>query len=266
MRPGPKPNPFLESMTSGGVRKGFWLSLGSAGVAEVAAGAGFDFVVLDSEHSPVEAAGILAQMRVLDSLGVHPVVRPVWKDAHILKKFLDIGAQTLLIPYVETAEEMRTVVAATRYPPEGERGVSMAHRSNAWGRDAGYFDRAAGQLCLIPQIETRKGMRNLDEILAVDGVGAVFVGPADLSADLGHPGKPGHPDLVAALRRIAEACTRAGMGWGTLVADAAQARERFEMGAAFVAAGTDSGAIRVVTDAAMAALSGIDDRRAMTGR
>lgn len=233
---------------------GIWLSCGSATVAEIAGGAGFDFAVIDTEHAPNTVTDVLDQLRVLRSLGVDAIVRPAANDPIEIRRFLDIGAQTLLIPMVHAAEAARSAVAAACYPPHGIRGVSMAHRANAYGRDRSYLGAANADICLIPQIETRQAVANLDDILAVDGVAAVFVGPADLSADMGHLGQPEHPEIDAVLALVSSKAEAAGKRFGTLVAGADRARARRDIGAGFVAAATDIGLLRQETDRLVAAL------------
>lgn len=241
-------NRFKARLKSAHCQTGFWLSTASANVAEISAGAGFDFIVIDAEHSPNTVPTVLEQMRAVAPYEVDVLVRPRSLDAGELKQYLDIGSQNILIPFVETPEQAEEAVVACFYPPRGKRGVSMAHRSNSFGRNPAYFERAGRELCIIPQIETQLAMENLEKIASVDGVSALFVGPADLAADLGHVGQPNHPDLLDAIRDIAKRCANIGMPFGTLVPNAEQAADRRALGASFVAAGTDSGVIRSETD------------------
>lgn len=254
-------NRFSERLRGGGCQIGIWLSCASTTVTEIAAGAGFDFAVIDTEHSPNSLTDVLDQLRVLRSLDVDAIVRPAANDPIEIRRFLDIGAQTLLIPMVHTAAAARDAVAAARYPPHGIRGVSMAHRANAYGRNRSYLGTAGADICIIPQIETRQAVANLDDILAVDGVTAIFVGPADLSADMGHLGQPDHPQIDAVLASVSSKAEAAGKRFGTLVAGAERARARRNIGAGFVAAATDIGLLRQTTDDLVAALGTFGARK-----
>lgn len=247
-------NRFLTRLRAGGCQTGFWLSSACATVTEVAGGAGFDFAVIDAEHSPNTIVTILDQMRALEAVSVDPVVRPASNDTIEIRRCLDIGARTILVPLVNTAEEARAAVAATRYPPAGIRGVSMGHRAFGYGRRADYFAVADREICVVPQIETLEAVANLEAIAAVDGIAAVFVGPADLTADMGLIGQTDHEDYRSLLADIAGRCAALGIRFGTLVANADQARARRAAGAGFVAVGTDIGVLRQATDALVAGL------------
>ena len=159
--------------------------------AEICAGAGFDWLVIDGEHAPNDVRSVLAQLQAVAPYPVHPVVRPLSGDVNLIKQMLDIGAQTLLIPMVESAAQARQLVSAMRYPPEGIRGIGAAlARAARWDRIPNYVHEANAQMCLLVQVETRKGLENLEAIAGVEGVDGVFIGPADLSAAMGHPGNP----------------------------------------------------------------------------
>jgi 4-hydroxy-2-oxoheptanedioate aldolase len=170
-----------------------------------------------------------------------PVIRPVIGDTALIKQVLDIGAQTLLIPMVESAAQAQELVKAVHYPPKGVRGVGSAlARASRWNSIAGYLDHADEQICLLVQIENREGLANLDAIAAVEGVDGVFIGPADLSASMGHRGNPGHPEVQAAIEDAIARIRKAGKAAGILSADQALARRYIELGAAFVAVGVDT--------------------------
>jgi 4-hydroxy-2-oxoheptanedioate aldolase len=234
------PNPFKHAIAAGRQQIGLWVSLASAYSAEIVAGAGFDWLVIDTEHSPNEVDTTLAQLQVVAAYPVAAVVRPAWNDKVLIKRHLDIGAQTLLIPYVQTAEEARAAVAAMRYPTEGVRGVAGTTRASRYGRVEDYAKRAASELCLLVQIETREGLANLEAIAGVEGVDGVFIGPADLAAGLGHLGDIGHAEVQAAIRdaigRI-RACRKPA---GILATDEASTRRYMEWGTTFTAVGLDA--------------------------
>ena len=205
---------------------GTFLSLGSPAVAELAAECGFDWVLIDMEHTPSELPIVQQQLQALAGSPVSPMVRPPWNDTVIIKRLLDLGVQTLIIPFVETAEEARRAVEATRYPPGGVRGVSTNTRANRFGRVPDYFARVEQEMCVIVQIESRRGIENLDAIARVDGLDGLFIGPQDLAAGHGHLGNPAHPEVQAV---IADAITRiraAGKAAGILAFAEADARHR----------------------------------------
>jgi 4-hydroxy-2-oxoheptanedioate aldolase len=236
-----KINKFKAALKNGGPAQiGLWLGLADPVCAEICAGAGFDWLLIDGEHAPNDIQSILAQLQAVAAYPVHPIVRPVEGDIQLIKRLLDIGVQTLLIPMVETAEQARHLVACMRYPPVGIRGVGVAlARASQWNRIPNYLHEANDQMCLLVQIETRLGLKNLDSIAAVEGVDGVFIGPADLSAALGHLGDPGHPDVQMAIdnaiRRICVGCDAAGI----LSTDETKARHYLSLGCKFVAVGLE---------------------------
>ncbi len=247
------PNSFKTAIAAGRQQIGLWSSLCSNIATEIIGGSGFDWIVLDTEHAPNEIPGLLQQLQALAaSLTVEPVVRVAWNDAVTIKRVLDIGARTLLIPFVQNAEEARLAVAATRYPPQGIRGVSVGPRANRYGRVAGYHHVAHENICVIVQIETRSACAEIEAIAAVEGVDGIFIGPSDLAADLGHLANPRHPDVQTA---IADACARiraAGKGAGMLTGDPEEACRYLAAGFTFVAMGSDAGVLANAT-AALAA-------------
>ncbi|MBC7209543.1 MAG: 2-keto-3-deoxy-L-rhamnonate aldolase, partial [Pseudomonas sp.] len=192
-------NTFKQRLRTGQAQIGLWLGLADPYCAELAANAGFDWLLLDGEHAPNDLRGLLGQLQAVAPYPAQPIVRPVIGDTALIKQLLDIGAQTLLVPMVESAEQARQLVRAMRYPPHGVRGVGSAlARASRWNSLPGYLDQADEQMCLLVQVENREGLANLDAICAVEGVDGVFIGPADLSADMGHRGNPGHPEVRGA--------------------------------------------------------------------
>ena len=234
-------NTFKQRLQSGQPQIGLWLGLADAYCAELAANAGFDWLLLDGEHAPNDLRSLLAQLQAIAPYPAQPIIRPPIGDAALIKQLLDIGAQTLLVPMVESAEQAAGLVRAMRYPPAGIRGVGSAlARASRWNSIPGYLDRADEQMCLLVQIENLDGLANLDAIAAVDGVDGVFIGPADLSAAMGHRGNPGHPDVQAAIEDAIVRIGKAGKAAGILSADQPLARRYLELGAKFVAVGVDT--------------------------
>ena len=242
-------NRFKQGLREGRQLVGLWSSLSSAAATEILADSGFDWILIDTEHAPNETPMVADQLRAASLGTASPVVRPAWNDQVILKRLLDVGVQTLLVPFVQNADEAARAVAATRYPPRGIRGVASVHRANRYGRVAGYFDRADDEICVLVQLETRAAVDALEEIAAVDGVDAVFIGPSDLAASLGHLGHNAHPDVR---QTIEDACQRAHAikkPSGILAPIESDARMYLDMGFAFVAVGSDVVVLRKGCDA-----------------
>ncbi|MNZ06412.1 4-hydroxy-2-oxo-heptane-1,7-dioate aldolase [compost metagenome] len=234
-------NAFKQRLQSGEAQIGLWLGLANPYCAELAANAGFDWLLIDGEHAPNDLRSLLGQLQAVAPYSSHPIIRPVVGDTALIKQLLDIGAQTLLVPMVESAEQATELVRAMRYPPHGIRGVGSAlARASRWNSIPGYLDNADEQMCLLVQIENLDGLANLDTIAAVEGVDGVFIGPADLSAAMGHRGNPGHPEVQAAIEDAILRIRAAGKAAGILSADQALARRYIELGAAFVAVGVDT--------------------------
>jgi 4-hydroxy-2-oxoheptanedioate aldolase len=233
-------NLLKAALARGETQIGLWLSLANSYSAELCAGAGFDFVLIDGEHAPNDIASILAQLQSVAACPAQPVVRAPIGDPVIIKRLLDIGAQSLLIPLVETAEQAEMLVRAMRYPPEGIRGVgAAAARASRWSRVKDYLETAARELCLIVQVETQKGLDHLDAIAKVEGVDGVFIGPADLSSSLGHRGDPEHPEVQAAIESAIARIRAAGKAPGILWTEELRTRRYIELGCTFVAVGLD---------------------------
>jgi 4-hydroxy-2-oxoheptanedioate aldolase len=232
-------NRFKAAIREGRPQVGIWSSLCSNVAADVLGTAGFDWALIDMEHSPNELPSVLSQLQAYEVGGTTPIVRPPWNDAVVFKRLLDIGALTLLVPMVQSAAEAEAAVRATRYPPHGIRGVSLTTRTNRYGRITDYLDRVHDEICVLVQVETRAALERIDEIAGVDGVDGVFFGPTDLSADFGHIGKPAHPDVVEAITAAHARVSSAGKPSGILVGDPDQAVHWLKTGFMFVACGSD---------------------------
>ena len=224
---------------------GSWVSLGSPAAAEVVGGMGFDFVVVDTEHTPLSIESVENLVRAVDTSGqTDTVVRVPENDETEIKRALDLGAAGVMAPQVETESEAEELVAATRYPPDGIRGIAGS-RANGYGKDIGpYFEAANDEVAVLPQVETATGLTNVAEVAAVDGVDALFVGPADLSADLGCFGEYDAPEFVNAVDRVLAAGDHAGIPVGTLAASTEQIAMWDDWGMDFLIVGTDVGYLR----------------------
>jgi len=243
------PNRFKRDLREGKLQVGCWSSLASPLSTEVLGLAGFDWLLLDGEHSPNDLNTFILQLMALKDSVSAPVVRTSANDPVQIKRLLDAGFYNFLVPFVETAEEAARAVAATRYPPEGIRGVSVAMRGNRYGTVPDYFAASNQNVMVAVQIESRAGVENIGAICAVPGVNAVFIGPSDLAAGLGHIGNPAHPDVQAAMQGVFAAALAAGMTVGILAPAEADARRYIQMGATMVAVGSDQGLFRAATQA-----------------
>jgi len=239
--PAPK-NTFKAALRDGKTQIGLWMALANAYAAEICAGAGFDWLLLDAEHAPNDIRTLAAQLQALAKYPVHPIVRPPVGEAWLIKQILDIGAQTILVPMIETGEQAEAMVRAVRYPPQGIRGVGAAlARASAFNRIPDYLQTANDEVCLLLQIESRAGLANLDAIASTPGVDGVFVGPADLAADMGFLGKPGAEEVQRAVEAALIRIQGHGKAAGILTADQALAGRYLELGATFVGIGSDVG-------------------------
>lgn len=233
-------NGFKQALAEGRSQIGLWLGLADPYAAEVVAGAGYDWLLIDGEHAPNTLSTMLAQLQALAPYAGHAVVRVAWNDAVRIKQVLDIGAQTLLVPMIENAEQARAALAAMHYPPRGVRGVGAAlARASRWNRLPDYLQRANDGICALLQVETRAGLAALDDILAVPGVDGVFIGPSDLAADFGALGQPGREDVQVAIEKALKRIAAAGKAPGILSSDAASARRYMAWGSRFTAVGVD---------------------------
>lgn len=233
-------NHFKARLKSGQHQLGIWNTVGGNTVPELLGGAGFDWVLVDCEHAPVEAVEVLTALQAIAGNGQSSaVVRPAANDPILFKRILDMGAQTLLVPYVQDASEAAAAVRAMRYGPEGMRGMAGMTRATRYGQVDDYYRRAAEDLCLVVQVETVEGLRNLEAIARTDGVDAVFIGPADLSASMGYPGEVNHPDVQAAIVDAMDRLQAIGVPVGLMALDPPRARDFIERGSAFTAVGVD---------------------------
>lgn len=237
-------NPFKSALRDRRAQIGLWLGLADSYTTEICAGAGFDWLLVDGEHAPNDLRSILQQLQAIEGYpGSHPIARVPMGHGHVgemlIKQYLDLGVQTILVPMVDTPEQAAQLVKATRYPPEGIRGMGGA-RGSRWGRYPAYPKEANAQICLLVQAETQLALDNLDAIAAVEGVDGVFIGPADLSASMGHVANPGHPQVQAAIEDAISRINKAGKAAGILTPDEALAKRYLELGAMFVAVGLDT--------------------------
>ncbi|KAB2928050.1 MAG: HpcH/HpaI aldolase/citrate lyase family protein [Dechloromonas sp.] len=234
-------NQFKRALAAGETQIGLFLGMANAYAAEVVATAGFDWLLIDGEHGPNDLQSIIGQLQALGQYPVRPVVRTVDHDVARIKQLLDGGAQTLMVPMVETAAEAESLVRAMRYPPHGIRGVGTAlARAARWNGVEGYFAKADQEMCLIVQIESVAGLAGLDDILKIDGVDAVFIGPSDLAASMGHLGNPGHADVKAAVAAAIGKIAAAGKAAGVFSADPVAAESYRQIGASFLLVGVDA--------------------------
>ena len=233
-------NAFKQGLRAGRQQIGLWVSLANANAAEICAGSGFDWLVLDGEHSPNSPITVLEQLRAVAGYPTSAVIRPAWNDKVLIKRYLDVGAQTLLVPYVQTVKEAEDAVAAVRYPTRGVRGVAGTTRASRFGRVVDYAKRAEEEICVLVQIETREGLDNLDKIAKVDGIDGVFIGPADLSAGLGYLGNQQHPEVQSAIQDAIKRIRANGKPAGILATDEASTRRYIEWGTTFTAVGLDA--------------------------
>lgn len=247
-------NRFKQALAEGRTQIGLWQALASPIAAELCAGAGFDWLLLDGEHGPNDIPSLLAQLQAVAPFASHPVGRVPIGETRIIKQYLDIGFTTLLVPMVDTAEQAAELVRACRYPPDGVRGVGAGIvRASAYNRTSTYLAEADAQISLLVQVETKKGVENLKAIAETPGVDGVFIGPADLSAALGYRGQPGHPAVQTVIDDSARIIRAAGKAAGILMADQTLARHYIDIGFTFVAVGSDVGLMVKATNDLVAA-------------
>lgn len=234
-------NEFRQKILARETMIGFWSNMTSSVTIEIAGLADYDWILLDGEHAPTSLPLLMAQLQTLNGCSASVVGRPAENNAVIIKQLLDIGFYNLLIPFVESGDDARKAVSATRYPPQGIRGVAGAHRSNRYGTIANYNEVINDNVCVLLQIESVPGIEAFDEIVAVEGVDGIFIGPSDLSAALGHLGNPNHPDVQRTIRDLHDRAQAAGKATGILAPIEADAKRYLEWGFNFVAVGTDLG-------------------------
>ncbi|MHA1537742.1 MAG: aldolase/citrate lyase family protein [Alphaproteobacteria bacterium] len=242
-------NEFKAGLAGGQLQIGLWSSLCSNIAADAISDSGFDWILLDTEHSPNELPGTLAQLQALKGGTASAIVRPAWNDPVLFKRLLDIGAQSLLVPFVQNADEAARAVAATRYPPAGMRGITGSGRASRYGRVKDYLKKAGDEICLIVQVETGEALANLEAIAEVEGVDGVFIGPADLAASLGHIGDSGHKNVQAAIEDAAKRLKSIGKPAGILTVNEDDAKRYIGWGFTFVAVGIDLGLLTRSADA-----------------
>ena len=241
------PNSFRRDLQAGKQLIGCWVSLASNISTEILGYAGFDWLLVDGEHAPNDMSSFISQLQALKDSPSAPVVRPPWSEPVIIKRLLDIGFYNFLMPWIETAEQARAAVAATRYPPQGMRGMGTGHRSNRYGYVADYFTTINDNISVMVQIESEKGVDNAEAIAAIDGIDALFIGPSDLSAAMGFMGQPNHPDVQAAMARVLAAANKHQKAVGILAPVEDDARRYLEQGMTFVAVGGDVGLLRTAS-------------------
>ncbi|UCV17765.1 HpcH/HpaI aldolase family protein [Ferribacterium limneticum] len=233
-------NSFKQALREKRAQIGFWLTLGDSTSAEICASAGFDWLLIDGEHVPHSLQSVLDQLRSIAGYPeTHAIARVPSSDPILIKQYLDLGVQTLLVPMVESADEAASIVKACRYPPSGSRGIGGA-RAARWGHFPKYLHEADDQIAVIVQVESQQGLDNLDEIVQTEGIDGVFIGPADLSASLGYLGQPGHPEVQRQIREAVDRISAAGKAPGILTRDLGLARAYLERGVLMLAVGLDA--------------------------
>ena len=242
-------NNLKRAIAAGKPQIGLWASLSSNYTAEAIAGAGFDWLVVDTEHSPADMENVMGQLQAIARYPTTPIVRVPWSDMVTIKRYLDIGIQSLLIPQINTVEEARQAVAYTRYPPAGMRGVAAATRATGFGRIKNYFKIAHEEICVLVQAETKEALDNIEAIAAVDGVDCIFIGPGDLHASLGYPGERSHKDVMPMIDDAIRRMVKTGKAPGILADSEENARRWLGLGALVVGVGSDAGLLARAADA-----------------
>jgi 4-hydroxy-2-oxoheptanedioate aldolase len=242
-------NAFKQALSRCERQVGLWCSMASPVAAEILAGAGFDWIVIDGEHAPNDIVTLLPQLQAMRGGTAEPVFRVPWNEPVIIKRALDVGARSLLIPFVQNPDEARKAVAATRYPPLGIRGVAVAPRANDYGRIQSYHRNAHLDTCVLVQLETKIALKEVEAVAAVAGVDGIFIGPSDLAAAFGHLGNPKHPEVQAAIADAAQRIRAKGKSAGILTGNADDAEGLFDAGYNFVAVGSDVGVLARTAEA-----------------
>ncbi len=243
------PNSFKQALREGRPQIGLWSSLCSNLTMEIIAGSGFDWLLIDTEHAPNELPAVFNHLQSCVGGTAAPVVRIAWNDAILFKRFLDIGTQNFLVPWVQNADEARAAARAVRYPPQGIRGVAVTHRANKWGRVTDYYQRANDEVCVLVQLETRAALSQIEAIGAVEGVDGLFIGPSDLAADMGHLGNNRHPDVKALIEEALPRILKTGKAAGILAPVEEDAKHWLKLGFSYVAVGSDLGVLARGTEA-----------------
>ena len=248
------PNRFLAALRAGTPQIGIWITLSTPFASEVVAGAGFDWAMVDMEHSPNDVTSVMGQLQVFAAHQTTAMVRPDWNDPVLVKRLLDVGAQGLLFPMVQSPAEAASAVAACHYPPHGIRGVSSSTRANQFGRVTDYFERVGQETAVLVQVETRAAVAQSLQIGQTKGVDGVFFGPSDIAADMDLLGQPMHPDVWDLIMTAARTLMANGVPVGTLVTDLVFARSLLYQGFTFVACAVDSVILSRGADAIVATL------------
>ena len=249
-------NSFVRALAAGDKQVGLWISLANNFAAEVVAPAGYDWALIDMEHSPNDYFSVLGQLQAFAAYSTVPIVRTDWNDAVAVKRLLDLGVSGILFPMIQSVEEAKRAVASTRYPPHGIRGVSGSTRATKFGRVTDYTRQVEAETAVLLQLETRTAVERTEAIAEVEGSSGIFFGPADIAADLGKLGKPMDPEVWALIRPAAQKLIARGIPVGTLVSDAGFAAGLLNEGFTFVACGTDTGLLSKASDALLAQVQG----------
>jgi 4-hydroxy-2-oxoheptanedioate aldolase len=234
-------NAFKAAIKAKKPQIGLWASIPSNYTAEVIAGAGFDWILIDTEHTPSDIETVVTQLQAIAPYATTPIVRVPWNDRVTIKRYLDTGVQTLLIPQVDTPEEAKNAVAYTRFPDTGLRGVAGTTRATRFGRIKNYFKNASDEICVLVQVESREALGHIEAIAAIDGIDGVFIGPADLHASLGYLGERAHKDVMPAIDDAISRIVKSGKAAGILTDSEENVRRWLKLGATFVAVGADVG-------------------------
>lgn len=232
-------NAFKAALAEGRAQIGLWVTIPGSDNAEAMAGCGFDWLLIDTEHSTVSLDTVKTMLQAMAPYPVSAAVRPGWNDTVEIKRILDAGAQTILVPYVQNAAEAAHAVAAVRYPPAGVRGVAGITRASRYGQVENYTATADSEICLLVQVETAEALRNIEAIAAIDGVDGIFIGPADLAASMGYPGNPSAPQVRAAILDAIARIRAAGKPAGILSLDPALLKDAVAAGSVFTAVDVD---------------------------
>jgi len=234
-------NAFKAAIKAKKPQIGLWASIPSNYAAEVIAGAGFDWILIDTEHTPSDIETVVTQLQAVSAYPTTPIVRVPWNDRVTIKRYLDTGVQTLLIPQIDTPEEAKNAVAYTRFPDVGLRGVAGSTRATRFGRIKNYFKHASEEICVLIQVESREALGHIEAIAAMDGIDGIFIGPADLHASLGYLGERAHKDVMPVIDDAITRIVKCGKAAGILTDNEENARRWLKLGATFVAVGADVG-------------------------
>lgn len=243
-----KPNSLKAALYNKHLQLGLWCALSSSYSTEIIAGSGYDWLTLDMEHSPNDMQTVLGQIQMLAGYDLEPAVRLVKFDKDLVKQYLDMGVRTVILPNVESAAQAKEIVASTRYPGRGIRGVAGQQRANRWGRVANYALTADAQICVLVQIESADGVKHFDAIIGVEGVDGAFVGPNDMAASMGFLGQQHHPDVQKAIQSLPAIARKHGKSIGILAATEADAQRYIEWGYIMVGLGSDQGLLAKASD------------------